>query len=409
MLNKTLLAAVAVGSLLIGAAAQADKAPVKIAYIDPLSGAFANVGDAGKRHFEFMAERLNATGGLDGHPVEIVAFDNKINPKESLIQLQKAIDEGINIVVQGNGSSIASAIIDAVDKNNKRDPDHPVLFLNYAAVDPAFTNDRCSFWHFRFDADADMKMEALTDWLASRPDLKKVYIIGQDYSFGKAVAAAAERMIKEKSPDKEIVGDELHPLGKVKDFSPYIAKIKASGADVIITGNWGTDMTLLVKAAADAGLDVPILTYYGGGLGTPTAMGSSALGRVMQITEWHANVEGLGLDPMLDQFEAEEGVDFYYYRVKTLMEMLQKAANEAHSVEPVALAKALEGMEYKTEAGTVTMRADNHQLIQPLYLSTFSDKVTRDVEGTGYGFKTEYRIEGPDTATVTTCKMERPS
>lgn len=408
MLKQSLMAAVAAGALLvIGGGVQADT--VKIGYIDPLSGAFANVGDSGKKHFEYFAEKLNENGGLNGDTVEIVAFDNKINPKESLIQLQKAIDDGIQIVVQGNGSSIASAIIDAVNKHNKRNPDDPVLFLNYAAVDPAFTNDRCSFWHFRFDADADMKMEALTDWLATRDDLQKVYIIGQDYSFGKAVAAAANRMIKEKSPDKEIVGDELHPLGKVKDFSPYIAKIKASDADVVITGNWGTDMTLLVKAAADAGLDVPILTYYGGGLGTPTAMGQSAVGRVMQVTEWHNNVENPQMDPVIDDFEAQEGVDLYYFRVKTLMEMLQKAADKAGSNDPEAIAKALEGMEYETELGTVTMRADNHQLIQPLYLSTFSEGMPRDVEGSGFGFKTDVRIEGPATATETTCEMERPS
>lgn len=408
MVSRFVLSAAAAG-LVLGASAASAADSVKIGYIDPLSGAFANVGDAGRKHFEFMAEKINASGGLNGTPVEIVAFDNKINPKESLIQLQKAMDDGIFIVTQGNGSSIASALIDGVDKHNQRYPDEPVLFLNYAAVDPAFTNDRCSFWHFRFDADADMKMTALTDWLAERKDLQKVYIIGQDYSFGKAVAAAATQMISEKSPEKEIVGDELHPLGKVKDFSPYIAKIKASGADVVITGNWGTDMTLLVKAAADAGLDVPILTYYGGGLGSPTAMGESAVDRVKQITEWHENVEGLGLEPMLDEFEARyDGLDFYYYRVKTLMEMLQKAAEKAGSTDPVALAKALEGLEYETEAGKVYMRADNHQLIQPLYLSTLSADVPRDVEGTGLGFKTDYRIEGPATETVTTCEMERP-
>jgi len=408
MLKRSLLAAAAVGLVLGAGAAQAEDT-VKIGYIDPLSGAFANVGDAGRKHFEFMAERINETGGLNGTPVEIVAFDNKINPKESLIQLQKAIDDGISIITQGNGSSIASALIDAVDKHNRRNPDDPVLFLNYAAVDPAFTNDRCNFWHFRFDADADMKMEALTDWLAEQKDLQNVYIIGQDYSFGKAVAAAANRMIAEKSPEKAVVGDELHPLGKVKDFSPYIAKIKAADADVIITGNWGTDMTLLVKAADDAGLDVPILTYYGGGLGAPTAMGESAVDRVKQITEWHENVEGLGLEPMMDEFEARyDGLDYYYYRVKILMEMLQKAAEKAGSTEPEALARALEGMEYDAEVGKIYMRADNHQLIQPLYLSTLSNQVARDVEGTGLGFRTDYRIEGPATETETTCEMERP-
>ena len=137
---------------------------------------------------------------------------------------------------------------DAVNKHNKRNPDDRVLFLNYSAVDPALTNDKCNFWHFRFDANADIKMDALTDVMAADEGIKKVYVIGQDYSFGKAVASAAVRMLGEKRPDIEIVGNELHPIGKVKDFTPYARKIVSSGADAMITGNWGSDMVGLGKA-----------------------------------------------------------------------------------------------------------------------------------------------------------------
>jgi branched-chain amino acid transport system substrate-binding protein len=229
------------------------------------------------RHWQYAAELVNAKGGINGDQVEIVAFDNKINPKESLIQLQKALDQGIRYVAQGNGSSVASALIDAINKHNKRNPGEEVLFLNYAAVDPVFTNDRCSFWHFRFDADAEMKMNALTDWLATQEDIKKVYVIGQDYSFGRAVSAAAAKMIGEKRPDIEIVGNELHPLGKVKDFTPYIQKMISAEADAIITGNWGADIVLLLKAAISSGHTVPYLTYYAGSLGVATAVGEGLL------------------------------------------------------------------------------------------------------------------------------------
>jgi branched-chain amino acid transport system substrate-binding protein len=79
-------------------------------------------------------------------------------------------------------------------------------------------------------------------------------------------------MLKAKRPDIQVVGDELHPLLKITDFAPYIAKIKASGADTVITGNWGQDMALLIKAAADAGLQASWYTYYAGGTGGPTAI-----------------------------------------------------------------------------------------------------------------------------------------
>ncbi len=401
-------AAVAVAA--VQAHAQAET--VKIAYIDPLSGAFANVGDSGLKHFTFAAERLNAEAGEGDPTFEVVGFDNKTDPKESLVQLQKAIDQGIRYVVQGNGSSVAAALIDAIDKHNARNPGEEVLFLNYAAVDPAFTNDDCSFWHFRFDADADMKMAALTDWLAGQDDIGSVYILGQDYTFGRSVADAAVRMIEQKRPDIEIVGNELHPLGKVKDFTPYVQKMMSSGADLVITGNWGADLTLLVKAAADAGQDVPYLTYYAGGLGTPTAIGSSGVGLVKQVSEFTENVEAPPDQvALMDAFEEElGGLDLYYQRVLNLMQMLDMAIEEAGTADPTAVAFALEGMELETPYGTVSMREDNHQLIQPLFISTFSDQAARTVEGTPYGFVVDEdgAIPAEATRAETTCEMERP-
>ena len=404
------IAAAALGAAVLGAGAPTAlfAETVKIAYIDPLSGAFANVGDSGLKHFTFAAEQV-ADGDVQ---FEVVGFDNKTDPKESLVQLQKAIDQGIRYVVQGNGSSVAAALIDAIDKHNARNPGEEVLFLNYAAVDPAFTNDDCSFWHFRFDADVDMKMAALTDWLAQQDDISSVYIIGQDYSFGRAVAAAAERMIAEKRPDVEIVGNELHPLGKVKDFTPYVQKMMAAGADAVITGNWGQDMSLLVKAADDAGQGVPYLTYYGGGLGAPTAIGDSGVGLVKQVTEFHENIETTPeQNAKMDEFEERyPGVDYYYQRVFVLMQMLDQAMEESGTTEPMQVAMALEGMELETPYGTVSIREDNHQAIQPLYISTFSDDVERTMEGTPYAFATDEggEIAAEATRTETTCEMERP-
>ncbi len=279
-------AAAAVVAVLVAVPAAAD---VRVAFIDPLSGGAATTGILAQKTHQFYIDAINAAGGINGEKIELVSFDNKVNPQESLIQLKKALDEGARYVVQGNGSSIAHAITEAVLKHNERNPGKEVLFLNYAAIDPVLTNEECNFWHFRFDADADMKMAAMTDVIAKDPKIKKVYLINQDYSFGKAVAAAATRMLAEKRPDIKIVGDELHPLQKVQDFSPYVAKIRASGADTVITGNWSNDMVLLVKAGKDAGLKVGWETFYGGSPGTVTAIGEAGVDTLKQVTEWHKN------------------------------------------------------------------------------------------------------------------------
>ena len=164
-----------------------------------------------------------------------------------------------------------------MQKYNERNPGKEVLFLNYAAIDPALTNEKCTFWHFRFDADADMKMAAMTDAIAEDnedqeglPDQPGL-LVRQGGRGGRA-----RRCSREKRPDIKIVGDELHPLQKVQDFSPYVAKIKASGADTVITGNWSNDMVLLIKAGKDAGLKVNWDTYYGGSPGTVSAVARPA-------------------------------------------------------------------------------------------------------------------------------------
>ena len=389
---------------------------VKIAYIDPLSGAFANVGEQGLKHFQYVADEINRRNLAGGAKLEVVGFDNRVSPQESLTQLKKAIDGGFRYIIQGNGSSVALALADAVEKHNERNPGQEILYLNYAAVDPDLTNSKCTFWHFRFDANSDMKMEALTSYLAQDKGIKRVYLINQNYSFGQAVTRAAKADLARKRPDIQIVGDDLHPLGQVKDFAPYVAKIKAAGADTVITGNWGNDMTLLIKAAKDAGLNVNFYTYYAGGLGSPTAMGDAAIGRVKQITEWHLNVPTKETEALAQDFRKKYNTDWYYFRVRTALLMTAEAMKRAKSTDPVAVAKALEGMRFQTDVGEVEMRAADHQLIQPLYISTIErvaskggpKEIKYDVENTGLGFKTDARIEGYVSAQPTSCQMKRP-
>ena len=389
--------------------------PIKIAVIDPLSGPFANVGEAMVRHVQIAADRINARGGVLGTKFEVIALDSKSNPQEAQLALKQAVDQGIRYINQTNGSNVAAALIEAVNKHNERNPDKTVMFLNTGAVDPALTNDKCSFWHFRFDADADMKMAALTDAIAQNKNIKKVYLINQDYAFGQAVSKAGQAMLSKKRPDITIVGNELHPLGKVKDFAPYVAKIKAAGADTVITGNWGNDMTLLVKASRDADFKPDFYTYYAGGLGTPPALGDAGIGHLKQVTQWHANIgEKAAKSRQAYEEKFKDAKDDLFFTTHRLaLEMLAKAMEQTKSTDPAKVGKALEGMKMEDDAGEVSMRADNHQLVQPMFVSTYSKvdgkDVKYDVEKTGNGFRTDRRVEGKDTALPTTCKMNRPS
>ena len=385
---------------------------VKVAVIDAFSGPMSPISSNILNSFQFIAEKANKEKWAGDNTLQFVGFDNKLSPQESLSQLKSAIDQGYRYIAQGNGSAVALALVDAVNKHNERNPGKEVVFLNYSAIDPDLTNSKCSFWHFRFDANSDMKMEGLTSYMAKDQAIKKVYIIGQNYSFGHQVTRAAKDYLKRKRPDIQIVGDDLHPIAQVKDFSPYIAKIKASGADTVVTGNWGADLALLIKAAKDADLKANFYTYYAATSGVPTAMGAAGADHVKQVAYWNVNNDGFVGSDIANGFKQKFNDDFYVMDTYTVVSMLSKAIKDAKSADPVKVAFAMEGMKVKSLNGEAEMRKSDHQVQQPLVIATWVKTNGKDVkydqENTGYGWRTDQKIDTYVAAQPSSCQMKRP-
>ncbi|MFZ6722846.1 branched-chain amino acid ABC transporter substrate-binding protein [Undibacterium sp. Ji49W] len=385
---------------------------IKIAYIDPLSGAFAPVGQNILNSYQFIADKANAEKWAGEHKFEVVGFDNKGSPQESLNVLKTVIDKGFRYITQGNGSGVGLALLDAVNKHNERNPGKEIIYLNHAAVDPDMTNSKCSYWHFRFDSNSDMKMEALTTFMAADKNIKKVYIIGQNYSFGQQVTRAAKEYLARKRPDIQIVGDDLHPIGQVKDFSPYVAKIKASGADTVITGNWGADLALLIKSAKDADLKANFYTYYAATTGVPTAMGTAGMDRVKYVGYWNPNNETFSGKDIVEGFKSKYKDDYYSIATYSVLMAMSQAVKQAKSIEPAKVAVALEGLNFKSLNGDDVMRKVDHQIQQPLYIATWVKTNGKDVkfdqENTGMGWKTNQKIDSFVASQPSSCQMKRP-
>ena len=402
--------------------------PLKLALIEGLSGGNANGGEAVFRNLTWAVERVNARGGVASAgaaaPKQLLALermDSKGQTEEALSNLRLAIDGGARFVLQGNSSATAAALIDAINKHNEREPERRVLFLNYSAVDPALTNEKCSFWHFRFDAHADMRMAALMQVLRDDQSLKSVYLIGQDYSFGQSVLREAKRQLTLQRPDIRIAGEELHPLLRIKDFAPYIAKIKASGAQAVITGNFSADLTLLVKAAKEAGFDGKFYTFYGNALGAPAAIGEAGVGRVLAVADWLPNVPTKASESFYRSFRArfaQPEDDYVHLRMQLLVEALAQAIDTAGrtakpgaAIDIVAVAKALEQTQVTLAGQTGVMRALDHQFQQPLVVGMMERQgvpgVPFDVEGSGYGFKVVKALGAQAAEQSSTCKMQR--
>jgi branched-chain amino acid transport system substrate-binding protein len=416
--RRTWLACAAAGLCSVSAHAQSP-APIRLALIEGLSGPFANTGESVVRNIAWAVERVNARGGVKTaqgmRPMVLTRHDSKGQSEEALSALKSAIDDGAQVVLQGNSSANAAALIDAINKHNEREPNRRVLFLNYSAVDPALTNEKCSFWHFRFDAHADMRMAALMQVLREDASVKSAYLIGQDYSFGQAVLREARRQLGVQRPDVQIVGDELHPMGRVKDFLPYAAKIKASGAQAVITGNWGNDLTLLVKAAREAGYEGKFYTFYGNALGAPAAIGDAGVGRVIAVADWLPNVPGQASAEFYKAFRQrfpKPSEDYVHLRMQLMIEALAQAVEKAGGTDPVAVALQLENVRVSLAGQTGNMRAQDHQFQQPLVVGVMARQGTPgvpfDVEGSGYGFKVVRQIKADQARLPSTCQMERP-
>ena len=416
--NNRCLFKLGVGAALVVAAgaAMAQAKPlagqtVKIAMIEGLSGPFANVGQNQLKSWQLVTEHFAGNKNPAGITFEIVGMDSKSSPQEALNLLKSAADQGFRYVTQGNGSNVAVPLADAVAKYNERNPGKEILYLNYAAVDPVLTNDKCTFSHFRLDADTTAKMSALTAFMKDQPKVSKVYLLNQNYSHGQQVAKYFKEGMTRNRPDAKIVGEDLVPLGQVKDFSPYVAKIKSSGADAIVTGNWGQDMTLFVKAINDAGLTVPIYAYYAGVSGTPTALAQGPNLNVYQIAYSHSNYGG-EVGKLVQKFKEKYNDDFYTFSIYNAVVSLNESMAKTKSSDPMKVAAALEGMKFNGFNGESYFRKSDHQMQQGLWISHWEKvdaKNKYSVENTGYTFAPVKYIEAYQASTPTTCQLVRPA
>ena len=402
------------------AVAQSAAPTVRIALIESLSGPFGNTGEAVFRNLVWATERVNARGGVKlptgAQALRIERYDSKGQNEEALAALRSAIDDGIRVIAQGNSSATAAVLIDAINKHNEREPAKRMLFLNYSAVEPSLTNEKCSFWHFRFDAHADMRMAALMDVLKDDKALKSIYLIGQDYSFGQSVLREAKKQISLQRPDVQIVGDELHQMARVKDFLPYAVKIKQSGAQAVLTGNFGNDLTLLVKAAKEVGFEGKFYTFYGNALGVPGVLAEAGVGKVIAVADWFPNTPGADSERFYQAFRQrfpKPQDDYVHMRMQLMVEALTQSIEKAGSMEAAAVARQLEKASVNVSGLAGAMRAADHQFQQPLRVAVMDRQgapgVKFDVEGSGFGFRVIKTISQTGAEQPHSCQMNRPS
>ena len=408
MYNLKIIFIALLSLFLISCEKKETSGPIKIAAIEPLSGPYAAVGKDLIDGIVFSASEINKNGGINGRMIEIVPMDNAMKAEKTTELLRKAIDDGIRFITQGGGSSHALNIIKQLEKYNSRNPGKEVLFLNHSAVTTSFTNDDCTFFHFRFDSNVDMKVAGLVSHMSKDNSVKKVYLFNQNYVYGQTFRETATRLLEKNAPNIEIVGDELiQPFGKVQDFNPYITKIKLSGADTVLTGNWGPDAYRF---------KVKMFGIYISAPSGMAAMGKNLLyNDVIVVKEfnptnsnapdWYKNYES----EIIKSTEMTPDAD----RLRFMLEMFKSAIEKANSFEPVDIAYALEGIEGRSvDGGKIFMRKDDHQIHFDMQALLVSEKVDQSIIYRSKDFDMSYinvgNIPVEDITLDTSCKMKRP-
>ncbi|XHS78017.1 branched-chain amino acid ABC transporter substrate-binding protein [Burkholderiaceae bacterium UC74_6] len=414
-MNPLRLASVPAALLLAAAASAAHAAPVKIGLLETLSGPQASTGQTYRTGVRYAIEKMNAAGGWNGQPVQLVEFDNQGGPAGAADKLKAAIADGVQIVVQGSSSAIGGQITEDVRKHNLRNPGKEIVYINIGAEALELTGEKCNFHHFRLTANAQMRTKVLVQGMRQDKALgTRVYSINQNYSWGQDM----ERAIVDNAAagGYQVVEKTLHDVNKIQDFAPYVAKISASRADTVLTGNWSNDLLLLMKAAKAGGLKAHFGTVYLDQPGNITNAGELALGNFVAHT-FNAEAGGSEAERFVADFSAKTGHAPVFvepqavYGLEMVADALRRTKATASGLLDVnAFARAMETARVKTPMGEFSMRAADHQLMMPLVVSVVAKDAKYKADGTGMGFKPVRVFTAEESAVPAqaSCKMRRP-
>lgn len=333
---------------------------VKLGINEVRSGAFTTNGDRVVWAVEAAVKEVNEAGGLIGKKIELVIEDNQLKGEIAVQKLKKMIlEDNCQIIIQGSSSGVGGAIAQQM-------PRYKRIYLCTNAEAMAITGENFTPYTFRTCLNAAQHVKALAKYFAGK-GLKKAFLLNQDYSWGYDVAKYYEMYITQYAKDAKVVGKEFHPMFN-KDFGPYLSKIQAAGADHVLTGNWGTDMTQLITQGRSLGLKIPIGSTF---------IDDDAVGAVAvdaYIGDIAANMYLLGVDtPQAKAFEdgffkssGGKWPSFVAMEAYIGAKMYFEAVKKAKTFETEAVIKAFEGMTYEGPLGTITMRKEDHQAQSPV-------------------------------------------
>lgn len=351
--------------------------PIKIGIVEPLSGPVKYVGDNYTAAVRFGVDRVNKAGGALGRKIEVVPVDSELKADVATRRANDlVIGDKVDVLAAGTGSHVAKAVSQVANQHRK-------VFVSYGTEAVELTGEEFFDTTFRCCLNTDQHSGQIAIYFAKLSPRKfaKFYLLNQDYNFGRAAADGFKKKFNRiKGPNQAIVADEYHPLQKVQDFGPYITKIMASGAEAVMTGDWGQDLRLLLQQGAALGWKVQVGNYFLNDITTIQPIGKAAVGHMT------ADAYMITIDTAENREFLKQWREFYPnaplgYRYPDLS--LGRAAHaamwigdvikRAGSLDTDKLIKAWEGAKLKTAWGEVEMRACDHQMLTQGFVAEIMD------------------------------------
>ncbi len=357
--RRTGVAALAAAALFMGAGLAEAADPLKIGVPTDLSSTYADLGNQVVRAVTFAVEEANAAGGVDGREVEFRSLDTEANPDNARRQAEKLVREGYPIVMGLIASGEGLAIAPMMERWGG-------LYISTINKSDKLTGDSCQPRVFRVNTQSAMDALTIKPWLEERPETKWA-VVAVDIAWGQgsseAFAATAE------GAGKTMVGQFFVPPNS-NDFAPYIQQVKDSGAEGIWVVLAGRDAINFAQQAKQFGL-IDSVTVAGQSFTTDNTV--KALGDVAEgiygIINYSSTLDTPANKAFVEAWRKKYDSDPTNFEGETYIgaQVLFEAVKRAGSVEPEKVAEAMSGGQFDTILGTLTMRAEDHQLLTPNY------------------------------------------
>jgi ABC-type branched-subunit amino acid transport system substrate-binding protein len=358
--RSTLLAATAV---LTASAMPARAANDPIVFVAAIiqSGPFKVTDAQNLAGIEFAVRQINAAGGVAGHPIKLDVIDTELNAAATK---RKVTDEILNnnakIIIGASGSDVLKALV-AVGQQYK------VPVIAFAGEADDMTGAKFEPALFRVAANTSMHAAAIVYAMKQDyPNVQKVFLLNQDYAFGHESETGFKTALLRLDPNVEIVGSVFHPRGAA-DFSPYLQQIQASGADFVLTSDWGADLIKLLNQANSFGLKPRIGGTFLADPEILKGVGNGAIGDI-GADVYQPTIDTAANRTFAAAFHAANADGSTPWATASVgksyiaTELAAYAINQAGSTDFAKVESALEGLHYASIAGPLVVRACDHQV-----------------------------------------------